>query len=182
MRRKAAQVGEDARSGVTGGVLAAAGGFLVTIGALLPWERLVIAPCPPIGGCFGPHGGPSTFLFYGSDMADGKVALIAGAVMAMAGLFMTAYPPGRRLCTIVLAAGVVVAASAAGGWWLKIPGAVIAVGAIESCGVLLGLAAVPLCLPGLVRKRTSLLAATVILCVIGVARVRSWSTPDIVVF
>jgi hypothetical protein len=175
-------VGEDARFAVTGGVLAAAGGFLVTIGALLPWERLVIPPCGPTPGCFGPHGGPAIFLYYGTQIANGIVAMIAGAVMAMVGLFMTAYPAARRPCTIVLAAAVVVAAAAAGGWWLKIPGAVIAVGAIESCGVLLGLAAVPLCLPGPVRRRASLLAATILLCVIGVALIRSWSTPDGVSF
>lgn len=122
-------------------------------------------------------------MFYGTQMANGKIAMAGGAVLAMAGLFMLAYPAARRWCAVVLACAVVVAAAEVGWWWLNnLPVAVGSVGAMEACGVLLGLAAVPLCLPGPVRKRASLLAATVLLCVIGMALVRPGSAADFVVY
>jgi len=184
LRREVAQVSKGTGLGVTPSMLGVAGGFLVTCGALLPWERLVVAPCGRVPGCFGPHGsGPAVFTFSGSHVGNGKAAVFAGLAMALAGLVMIAYPAARSWCTVVLAAAVVAAAAAAGGWWSKaIPGAVIAVGAIEACGVLLGLAAVSLSLPGPLRKRAALLAVTVLLCMAGVALARPGSAPEVIVF
>jgi len=172
-------VSKGARAGDIGGVLAAVGGFAVALGAPLPWENLVY-PGPPVPGCFG-CGYAS--LFDGTDMANGRVAMAAGAGMAMAGLFVIAYPAARRWTAVGLAAAVVVAAAAVGGWWLNnMSVAVITTFAVEACSLLLGLAAVPLCLPGPARQRLPLLAATVILCVIGAILARPGSTREIVMF
>lgn len=153
----------------------------MTIGALLPWERLVSPGCGYTPGCFG-GAGQSTYLFSGSEVANGRAALFAGLLMALAGLAMIAYPAAQRWCPFVLAAALVVAASAAGGWWLKpVQGATVTAGAMELAGVLLGLAAVPLCLPGPARKRAAVLAAAILLCVVGVALARPMSGLDAVV-
>jgi hypothetical protein len=86
-------------------------------------------------------------------------------------------------CSDERALPVVIAAAAVGGWWLKrLPGAVNAVGGMELSGLALGLAAVALCLPGPVRRRASLLAATVLLCAVGVAVAYSQSAAGTIVF
>lgn len=150
----------------------------MVIGAILPWQRYVY-PSVSASGCFGCGGG--TYGFSGSQLGNGRVALFAGLAMALTGLLMTAYPAAREWFAITLAPAVVVAAAAVGGWWLKqMPGAVVAVGIIEICGVTLGLAAVPLCLPGPIRKRAAFLAAVVLLCVVGVVLARPESTGDAV--
>ena len=103
--------------------------------------------------------------------------------MAIAGLFITVCRPGRRLRAAALASGVVVAAAAIAGWWLKLlPQAVAGTGGIEACGVLLGLAAVPLCQPGPARQRALLLGATVVLCVLGAAIIWPASSVQTIVF
>jgi hypothetical protein len=53
---------------------------------------------------------------------------------------------------------------------------------MELCGIVLGLTAVALCLPGPVRKRASLLAATVLLCAVGVVVAYSQSAAGTIVF
>jgi hypothetical protein len=83
----------------------------------------------------------------------------------------------------VLAAALVVAASAAGGWWLRHPPyAVASAGIILLAGVLLGLAAVTLSLPGPARRHRSWLGITVSLCILGVAIAWPMSAPITVSF
>ena len=170
-------MGKSAGLGVAAGT---AGGCLVFVGALLPWQRFEFLG-PPIPGCFGC--GAGTFVFSGSQLANGQVALFAGVVTVLAGLLMAAFPAARKWLAMTLAAAVVLAAGAIGGWWLKqMAGAVITVGIIEACGVMLALAAVPLCLPGPIRKRALFLAATVLLCAVGVVLARPESSGGLNVF
>lgn len=68
VRRKAAQVGRDVRFGAAGGVLTAAGACLVAIGAWMPWQRLVFAPCGPVPGCF-----PGAVFMVGAGMPRSQI-------------------------------------------------------------------------------------------------------------
>jgi len=111
------------------------------------------------------------------------VALLAGTVICIAAVVMATHPASRRFGSLALAAGVVVAGAEVAAWWLKFLSlAVLPVGAIEAGGLLLGLAAVPLCQPGHVRQRVFLLAATLLLIVTGTVVVWSGSTADTIVF
>jgi len=170
-------LGKRAGLGVVAGT---AGGCLVLVGSELPWQRFVF-PDGPVPGCFGC--GAGTVVFPGSQIGNGEVAQFARGLMVFAGLLTVVFPAATQWLAATLAAAVVLAAGAVGGWWLKqMPGAVINVGIIEACGVMLGLAAVPLCLPGAFRKRAWLLAATILLCVIGVVLVRPASSGHLIVF
>jgi len=122
-------------------------------------------------------------LFHGSQLANGKVAMFAGLAISIAGLVMTAYPGSRRCTAIVLACCVAVAGAEDAAWWLKyLPLAVLPAGVLEAAGLLLGLVAAPLCLPGHVRKPVWLLAATVLGSVTGAVILRPGSTSDTIVF
>src|SRR5262249_19370827 len=156
---------------------------IVALGVLPPWERLVMASCGDVPGCFGPRGpGPTTVWFSGSQLPNGQVAMPAGVAISIAGLVMIAHPASRRFCAVALAAGVVVAGDEGAAWWLKYRSlAVIPAGAIEAGGLLLGLAAVPLCLPGHVRQRVLLLVATLLLIVAGAFVVWSGTTSETIV-
>jgi len=168
------------KSAGLGVVAGSAGGCLVLIGSELPWQRFVF-PGGPVPGCFGC--GAGTFVFLGSRTGNGEVALFAGGLMVVVALVIVVFPAARQWLATALAAAVVLAAAAVGGWWLKqVPGTVIKVGIIEACGVMLGLAAVPLCLPGAFRKRAWFLAATTLLCVVGVVLVRPASSGHLIVF
>ena len=169
-----------AKSAGLGVVAGIAGGCLVLIGAALPWQRFEF-PGRPVPGCFGC--GAGTFVFSGAQLANGEVAQFAGVLMVLASVLMAAFPAARQWLAITLVAAVVLAAGALGGWWLKqMPGAVITAGLIESSGVMLGLAAVPLCFRGRFRKRATLLAATILLCVVAVILVRPESSGHLIVF
>jgi hypothetical protein len=167
VRQEVGHVGTDARLGAAGSVLGVAGGVLVAAGALLPWERYVlISPGGP--GCFGC--GSGSIEFSGWQVGNGTFAFFAGLAIAVAALLTSVHRPVRRWSPALLAVALTVAVAAAGGWWLqRPPAAVAAVGGIELAGIILGLAALPLCLPGSARRRGSVLAATVLLCAVGVA-------------
>jgi hypothetical protein len=168
------------KSAWLGAAAGTAGGCMIVVGAVAPWQRFEF-PGRPVAGCFGC--GAGTFVFSGSQLENGEVALSAGVLMIMAGLLMAVFPAARKWLTITLAAAVVVAAGAIGGWWLKqMAGAVTNVGIIEASGIMLALAAVPLCLPGPIRKRALFLAATVLLCAVGVVLVRPASSGHLIVF
>jgi hypothetical protein len=167
VRQEAGHVGTDARLGAAGSVLGVAGGVLVAAGALLPWERYV-STSVPAPGCFGC--GSGSIEFSGWQVGNGAFAFFAGLVVAVAALLTSVPGPVRRWSPALLFVALTVAVAAVGGWWLKRPsGAVAAVGGVELAGVILGLAALPLCLPGSARRRGSVLAAAVLLCAVGVA-------------
>jgi hypothetical protein len=160
-------VGTDARLGAAGSVLGVAGGVLMAVGALLPWERYVFTSVPA-PGCFGCGSNPIEFS--GWQMGNGAFAFFAGLVVAVAALLTSVPRPVRRWSPALLAVALTVAVAAVGGWWLQRPAAAVAaVGGIELAGIILGLAALPLCLPGSARRRSSVLAAAVLLCAVGVA-------------
>ena len=150
------------------------------VGSQLPWQRFVF-PTGPVPGCFGC--GAGTVVFPGSQIGNGEVAQFAGGLMIFAALLMVAFPAASQWLATTVAAAVVLAAGAVGGWWLKeMPGAVFKVGIIEACGVMLGLAAVPLCSSGAFGKRAWFLAATILLGVIGVVLVCPASSGHLIVF
>jgi len=170
-------LGKSAGLGVAAGT---AGGCLVVIGAVMTWQRFEF-PGRPVPGCSGC--GAGTFVFSGSQLGNGQVALFAGVVTVLAGLLVAAFPAARKWLAMTLAAAVVLAGAAIGGWWLQqMTGAVNKSGIIEACGVMLALAAVPLCFPGSFRTRASVLAATIVLCVVGVILVRPGSAGHLIVF
>ncbi|HEX4254963.1 MAG TPA: hypothetical protein VH089_07745 [Streptosporangiaceae bacterium] len=166
VRREAGHVGADARLGAAGSVLGVAGGVLVAAGALLPWERYV-STSSPAPGCFGC--GSYSVEFSGWQVGNGAFAFFAGLAIAVAALLTSVHRPVRRWSPALLAVALAVAVAAVGGWWLQRPPAAVAAVGMEMAGIILGLAALPLCLPGSARRRSSVLAATVLLSAVGVA-------------
>jgi hypothetical protein len=170
-------MGRSAGLGVAAGM---AGGCLIFVGAVLPWQRFEF-PGRPVPGCFGC--GAGTFVFSGTQLGNGEVAVFAGVVTILVGLLVAAFPAARKWLAMTLAAVVVLAAGAVGGWWLQqMSGAVMKSGIIEACGVMLGLAAVPLSLPGPFRKRALLLGVTVLLCLVSVVLAVAESSGHLIVF
>jgi hypothetical protein len=92
--------------GLAGFGLAALGGLLIGVGALMPWIRSSVEGLPDE---FSPT-------YYGIDLADGMVALLAGLVMllALAATRIASSPGGRRTAAIVVIAASAVAFTAAG--------------------------------------------------------------------
>lgn len=144
------QTGHNGARALGGPGLAIAGGCLLAVGALMPWLDVTYAL---------PNGN-GTFVESGWDRPEGKIAFMAGVVMAVAGIIMTGDASARRAGAISAAAAIVVAVAVLGDLWgrLSVNGGTGYGVPVSSAGVLVGLAGVLLSFHGTRGQRAVLLA------------------------
>lgn len=147
--------------GLAGYSLAVIGGGLTGAGVLLPWIEITY----PL-----PHGRGS-YMRTGWQVADGRVALGAGVLIAALGLIMmrvvsSRKPGGLSLGALAVVGGVVVA-----NWWIRTANTGVGPGsgtAVSAAGVLIALLAAVVVIPGARRQRVMLLTAMVIAGAFGI--------------
>lgn len=146
--------------GFAGYSLAVIGGGLTSAGVLLPWIEITYSL---------PHGRGS-YVRTGWQVADGRVALGVGVLIAALGMIMMRVvgsrgPGGLSVGGLAVVGGVVV-----GNWWIRTANTGVGPGsgaAVSAVGVLVALLAAVAVIPGARRQRVMLLTAMVIAGAIG---------------
>jgi hypothetical protein len=145
-----------------GCLLAVVGGTLVLVSIGLPWRE---TPYPAsLGGWF-------MYVQSGWQVGDALLVAVAGGLVLLAGLIMSAWPAAQRMRGPWMAAVGAMAFGAVllGGWWLREPPGEAGVGnVVGALGLAVCLVAVSTGSPGSRRQRAALAAGTVAASLVGV--------------